>query len=364
MQNQIIRNKKNLEFSEGPLKGKVLHPMWLRERLSDEKNLDKTSLQRLYEPSLINNNIEIKNFSIYRDLLEITFTDGEVGKYLINNLVNEINKYDAIPYKQEWNSSINKLPYHDFNKFNKSEDLTIKMLSEFHILGFVIITNLSKNNKTVIEFAESLGPIRSTNFGKYFDVISKPNPNDLAYTSLGLSSHSDNPYRKPIPGIQLLHSIANDAKGGDSTFVDGLAVANYLKKNDKEFFDILTSTEILFRFTDNDVILENWGKLIELDGSNNFKQIRFSGRLDYVPALNSDKLNIFYKARKKMFELCSSKDFTLKFRLDSGMLIMFDNHRLLHGRTEYDSNSGYRHLQGCYIEHDATEGKLRRLLAK
>ena len=46
------------------------------------------------------------------------------------------------------------------------------------------------------------------------------------------------------------------------------------------------------------------------------------------------------------------------------MLVMFDNHRLLHGRTMYDPSTGNRHLQGCYIEHDATEGKLRRLLTK
>ena len=120
----------------------------------------------------------------------------------------------------------------------------------------------------------------------------------------------------------------------------------------------------MFRFTDKDVILENWGSLIELDNKNNFKQIRFSGRLDYVPALHPEQLNIFYKARKKLYELCASKDFVINFRLDSGMLLMFDNHRLLHGRTKYDPSSGHRHLQGCYIEHDATEGKLRRLLTK
>ena len=110
--------------------------------------------------------------------------------------------------------------------------------------------------------------------------------------------------------------------------------------------------------------MENWGKLIELDTNNNFKQIRFSGRLDYVPALDPNKLTIFYKARKKLYELCASKDFVINFRLDSGMLLMFDNHRLLHGRTKYDPSSGHRHLRGCYIEHDATEGRLRRLLTK
>ena len=364
MLNKIKKNDQYLEFVDGALLGKKLHPLWLRERLKDEKYLDKNNLQRLYEPSLLNDNIEIKDFSQEDQVLTITFSDGIVGEFAIKDLIAEINNNDVIPNKVAWENNIDQLPYHDFSKFNKSQNLLIKMLNEFHMLGFVILTHLSKDEGTVIRFAESLGPVRSTNFGKIFDVISKPNPNDLAYTSLGLSAHSDNPYRKPIPGIQLLHCISNEASGGDSTLVDGLAVANYLEKNEKYYFDILTSTEILFNFTDKEVILKNWGKLIELDHNDKFKQIRYSGRLDYVPLLDPEELTLFYKARKRLYELCSSEDFVINFRLGNGMLVMFDNHRLLHGRTKYDPSSGNRHLQGCYIEHDATEGKLRRLLTK
>jgi gamma-butyrobetaine dioxygenase len=360
----LTNNKNFLYFNEGLLAGKSLHALWLRERLNDEKNLDQNSLQRLYEPSLLNENIYIKQFSQNSNTLKVTFSDGENGTFIIKDLLNEINQYDVIPNKVAWQGNSLKLTYHNYENFRDSSDLTIDMLNDFHSLGFVIVTHLSKKEGTVINFAESLGPIRSTNFGKHFDVVSKKIPNDLAYTSLGLSAHADNPYRKPIPGIQLLHCIANEAKGGNSTLVDGLAIANYLKKNEENYFDILTSTEILFRFIDKDVILENRGKLIELDDKNNFKQIRFSGRLDYVPALDPEKLTTFYKARKQLYELCASKDFIINFRLDSGMLMMFDNHRLLHGRTKYDPSTGHRHLQGCYIEHDATEGKLRRLMVK
>ena len=152
-------------------------------------------------------------------------------------MLNEINQYDVIPDKISWQHNISKLPYHNYEIFNNSSDLTIKMLKDFHLLGFVIITHLPKKEGTVIDFAESLGPVRSTNFGKHFDVISKPNPNDLAYTSLGLSAHTDNPYRKPIPGIQLIAlPCLMMPEGGDSTLVDGLAVANYMKKNEKIFF--------------------------------------------------------------------------------------------------------------------------------
>lgn len=228
-------------------------------------------------------------------------------------------------------------------------------------MGFVIVKNTSVEEGTVIKFAEMFGPVRTTNFGKHFDVVSKPNPNDLAYTSLGIKAHTDNPYRKPMPGIQILHCISNEANGGDSSLVDGFAVAEHLKIHETEMYKILTETDVLFKFVDKDIILENYGKLIELDHRGKYLQSRFSGRLDYVPYLEPTQLQKFYEARKKLYHLYESEEFELNFRLESGMLMMFDNIRVLHGRTEYDVNTGFRHLQGCYIDHDSTEGKLRRL---
>ena len=69
-------------------------------------------------------------------------------------------------------------------------------------------------------------------------------------------------------------------------------------------------------------------------------------------------------ARRLFSKLCSSKKFELKFKMETGDVIMFDNHRTLHGRTSFDQNEGKRFLKGCYIDHDSTEGKLRFLERK
>jgi gamma-butyrobetaine dioxygenase len=39
----------------------------------------------------------------------------------------------------------------------------------------------------------------------------------------------------------------------------------------------------------------------------------------------------------------------------------FDNYRVLHGRSEFDPNSGPRHLQGCYLDRDDVLSRLRTL---
>ena len=56
-------NKNCLIFDFGPLAGISLHSLWLRERVSGDEFVDPSSLQRLYEPSLIDEDIYIKEFS-------------------------------------------------------------------------------------------------------------------------------------------------------------------------------------------------------------------------------------------------------------------------------------------------------------
>ena len=47
--------------------------------------------------------------------------------------------------------------------------------------------------------------------------------------------------------------------------------------------------------------------------------------------------------------------------LQSGDLVMFDNCRLLHGRTRFNPAEGLRHLQGCYIDIDGPRSLYRVL---
>ena len=86
--------------------------------------------------------------------------------------------------------------------------------------------------------------------------------------------------------------------------------------------------------------------------------------MDYVPILDKKKLELYYQARKKLSEMYNSNEYRIEFKLAPKDLIMMDNHRLLHGRTVYDTNEGERFLQGCYIDYDSTEGKLRHLKRK
>jgi len=354
--NVVLVNSSNENFE--------IHPLWLRERAKNENLVDKHNDQRLYDPSQLDRNLKIKNASMNNGHVNIEFTDGIKFEYEVSNLLYELDKKEPIEDLIFWDASLNKKPMVNYEKNIFETKIMYDLLQDFYKYGFVIFKKVPTEDNYIVKFANSIGTIRPTNFGESFSVKSVPEPNDLAYTSIALTPHTDNPYRKPIPCIQLLHCIENEVKGGLSTLVDGFAVAEYLRKNNQDLFKILSETKVRFRFVDRTIILENWGELIELDENKKVKQVRYSTRLDYVPALNKKKLEKFYEARKLIAELYASTKFEIRFKLEKGDLLMMDNHRLLHGRTSYDVNEGKRYLKGCYIDHDSTEGKLRHLERK
>ena len=361
-----IELKNNKVFFEDQGLKKEIHPFWLRERVNGETYLDKGTQQRLFDPTDLQSNIQIDTLNLSNGYLEISFNDGVHTKLVIENILKEFSNINEVKNidKVKWDSSFKNFNKYEYNKNFFEDKEMLKALINFYEYGFVIFKKVPTKNNFIVNFANSIGSIRRTNFGEFFNVKSKPNPNDLAYTSLPLAPHTDNPYRNPVPCIQMLHCIENEVNGGLSTLVDGFTVTEQLKNDFPDFYKILTEIKVRFQFIDQNVVLENWAEMIQLDEFGKFKQVRFSPRLDFVPFMDKEILGLYYLARKKISELYNSDKFKIEFKLQSGDLLMMDNYRLLHGRTSYDASEGNRFLQGCYIDYDSTEGKLKHLKRK
>ena len=361
-----IELENNKVFFENRGQKKEIHPFWFRERVSGESFIDKGTQQRLFDPTQLQEDIKINSLNLSDQFLEITFNDGAYTKFAIQNILREFDNENVIKKikKVEWDSSFTNFKNFEFEDNFFNEKVMYDALIDFYKFGFVIFKDVPTKDNFITNFANSIGSIRRTNFGEFFNVKSKPNPNDLAYTSLALAPHTDNPYRNPVPCIQMLHCIENEVNGGLSTLVDGYTVTEKLKKDFTDYYNILTEVKVRFQFIDQSVILEDWAEMIQLNEKGEFKQVRFSPRLDFVPLMEKNKLELFYSARKKISELYNSDQYRVEFKLNPGDLLMMDNYRLLHGRTSYDANQGNRFLQGCYIDYDSTEGKLKHLKRK
>ncbi|MGB9330465.1 MAG: TauD/TfdA family dioxygenase [Steroidobacteraceae bacterium] len=341
-----------------------IHPLWLRERCRDAVSMDLKTQQRLQDPSDFDLDVKIVALSQpSAGTLRVKFSDGHEASFSAEDILQEAalapNSHDC-PVPQLWDGSLQELPRARWRP-DASEAERLSWLESFLTLGFVIFEDVPSEPGTVLKVGSMYGFIRETNFGALFDVRSTPEATDLAYTSVSLDPHTDNPYRAPVPGIQLLHCLVNETRGGLSTLVDGFAVAQALRAHDHAAFSVLSSTPVRFKYLDASTELTASAPPIELDVTGALKAIHFSPRLDFVPLYAPDQLDVYFRARRKFDQRLRAPDFEIRFLLKSGDLVMFDNCRLLHGRTGFDPAEGLRHLQGCYIDIDGPRSLYRVL---
>jgi gamma-butyrobetaine dioxygenase len=223
--------------------------------------------------------------------------------------------------------------------------------------GFVLLRGVPTRPGTVLEVAETFGFVRETNYGRLFDVRVVNSPNNLAFTGLPISPHTDNPYRDPVPTLQLLHCLENATAGGDTILVDGFAVAATLRNVDPEAFEVLTRTPVTFSFSDATTFLSAFRPIIDVDPAGRIREVRINNRSMQPGREHGPE---FYRAYRAFRALLSEAQ--VSFRLEPGDCLLFDNTRILHARTGF-SATGSRHLQGCYADIDAlasTAAVLRR----
>src|SRR5262249_9354180 len=110
----------------------------------------------------------------------------------------------------------------DYREFCGSTLARVDWLRAAASWGIAFLRRVPCEEGEVLRAASFIGWVRETNYGRVFDVAVSPDPNHLAYTNNALGLHTDNPYRDPVPGLQILHCL-KAACGGESLFVDGFA---------------------------------------------------------------------------------------------------------------------------------------------
>ncbi len=246
-------------------------------------------------------------------------------------------------------------------------------------VGFVLLHDVPAEPGMVLEAAASFGFVRQTNYGALFDVRVQPSPGNLAFTSREILPHTDNPYRDPVPTVQLLHCLRaavqgdgpggtgggsppyeEKAGGGDTGLVDGFAAAAALRAGDAEAFDVLTGTAVPFGYLDEAAELRASLPLIQLSPRGRVRGVRFNNRSVQPLRLPYAEVTAFYTAYRRWAELLARPERQLTLRLAAGDCLIFDNTRILHARTAFSTtaSSPGRHLQGCCADLDGLASTL------
>ncbi|MBD3896365.1 TauD/TfdA family dioxygenase [Halomonas sp. ML-15] len=294
--------------------------------------------------------------------LQLRWADGHLSQFAAGWLYQrrpEAPAESALPPRKPWCESFTPVRVAHADIFTpRGETAWLEALLRD---GLVLLDGGPLADEEVSRIAERIGPQRPTNFGARFDVRSKPNPNNAAYTSIGLALHTDLPNWRQPPDIQLLYCLQNEAEGGESLFADGFQVAETLRQQAPEHFRLLSELAIDFRFQDETQDIATRAPIIECDANGEVVEIRFNNWIRDTLRLPAEQMAAWYRAYRHFWTLLHSPRYQIDFALAPGGMVAFDNRRVLHGRRAFDPNTGARHLQGTYLDRDMLESRLRVL---
>ena len=228
--------------------------------------------------------------------------------------------------------------------------------------GIVRIDNLGGDRACTEQLANLVGPIHETTvYGRIYDVRAEPVAKLGAKTGMAQAPHIDDAFYYSPPGIDIFHCLVNTDVGGMSTYVDGFAIAESLRTDEPDAFEALTTLPVTHvRRHPGEINLRSRSPVIRLDEFGRPSGIRYFDRalgpLD-VPPSDVDRL---YDAIRAFSDRMLSPEFTATIRVEPGQGVLIDNHRVMHGRTEFDPASG-RHIRLCHVPRDEFHGRLREL---
>lgn len=261
-----------------------------------------------------------------------------------------------------WDAGVTRrLPCVDYTDYMRTSAGLRAWIEAVKCHGIVLLRNVPQTDGRLLEVAHRIGPVRASNFGEYYDVVSKPDPNASAYTAMGLELHTDLANWRSPPDVQLLFCLENGVRGGESVFADGFKVAEDLRAADPDAFRLLSSHAVEYRFHDDNCDIRTAAPVIELDRDGRLARIRFNNWLRGVLEIPESLVVPMYEALGKFWRMLRDTKYRLNLRLEPGDLISYNNNRVLHGRAPFDETSGGRHLQGCYLNQEDVDSALRLL---
>jgi gamma-butyrobetaine dioxygenase len=283
---------------------------------------------------------------------------GDTRRVTLTALAGARPRPDHAPQLWATGAEIAAAPTVGFAAYLAADGALREVLDQLARRGIAFLSDAGAKPGAVERLTARFGFIRETNYGRLFDVREEAAAHHLAYTAVGLELHTDNPYRDPVPTLQVLHVIEAAAQGGESQFADGFAHAAALRADAPAHFALLAQTPVEFayvgaageRYAARAPVIET--------AAGEMVAVRINHRSLRAPPL--DVAEPWYDAYLDFYRRLHAPSSRLERKLAPGDVVIFDNRRILHGRSSYIGGDA-RWLQGCYAEVDGLRATLSRL---
>lgn len=343
------------------------HSIWLRDNCRCEQCGDPAIGFRSLRLTRLDLNPQTRALRVDPDRLGITWKDGHQSEFsaawLRDHAYDDAARQARAFRSQPWDAALRRTPpTFDYAELDGDDAKLLQVLQTVRDLGICFLRSAPAAPGVVEALGLRFGFPQESNFGRVQDLVFNPSKRSIANDVKALKPHTDEPYRASPPGILLFHCIANDQTGaGSSIFVDGFEIAERLRAEDADGFHALCSNSQAFRrhFTDDvDLIAEF--PVISIDEFGNLCGVRINDRVAAPLAIAPAQVPAYYRGLQRLLRLTEDPGYFLRLALQPGDIAIFDNHRVLHGRTDLTID-GKRWLQWVQIERGDFHSSLRIL---
>ena len=255
-----------------------------------------------------------------------------------------------------WDSSLNPaLPAFDYQRMMEDDSVRLEVFEQVRDLGFSRVRRAPTTSRCLQDFAGLFGRILTFDLiAPLADLKTSPDEALITDTPMGIPKHTDVCYRHAPSGIQFFQGVKASGGGGETVLGDGFKIASVLRDTEPEAFELLTTVPLQFyRYVKGLAAYYSEGLAISLDSRREVLGFRYGNRVTAAPLdLPGELVEPAHNALRKLVALMNDPDLEVRFLLEPGDIVIFDNQRVLHGRTAYDEFMGERHLRRCEVTRE------------
>ncbi len=343
----------------------IFHPIWLRDNCRCEscgdpeigyRSLRLTTLELNFKPKALN--AEPAQLTVtWHDNHRSIFSSAWLHRHAYDDTARAARAFKPRLWDQSFRDAP---PRFDYAEVESSDSALLQVLQQLRDCGICFLRKAPPEPGIVEAFARRFGYPQESNFGRVQDLVFDPGKRSIANDVKALKPHTDEPYRASPPGLLLFHCITNDQTGaGSSLFMDGFEIADRLRDQDPDGFNALcTNAQPYRRHFAGDVDLIAEFPILNVDEFGNLCGIRINDRVAAPLSISPDQVETYYRGLQFLLTLAEDDKLMMKLTLQPGDIAIFDNHRILHGRSDLKID-GQRWLQWVQIERGDFHSSLR-----
>jgi len=276
----------------------------------------------------------------------------------------------------------------EFTEASRSEGSLLRLHEVLRDYGIALVRGVPSEIDGSRQLAELFGPLDDSGYGEITDLSSVVDySGDEVHavddetgtyqvtlpTASPVPPHNDEPFHYAHPGVKFLHCVEPNREGGGySIMVDGFKVADDLRRMKPECFELLSRVPQTYnRIIDEaDAATAGYGRAVDfrgggraicLDVDGEVSGFRYHSRATAPLDLPEELMEPMYRANYELVSRLNEPKYQLRFRLEAGDAVVFDNHRVLHAREGF---SGRRHLRLFHVKREEFHNRLRLLSRK